>query len=143
MSYKKCSWKFRKNSQENTYNAVSFLINLQTWDLQIHEKRNSDRGVFLKFLRTLQCVKSVRIRSFSGPYFPAFWIRRDTEYGEIRPQIWASQNVPSLLRFLFFLCLPSLEKKIATMVLLYELVFHEGSKHNKILAFTSLVALWF
>ena len=28
-------------------------------------------------LQTIQCVKSARIRSFSGPYFPAF--RLDTE----------------------------------------------------------------
>ena len=31
---------------------------------------------------TLHCVKSVRIRSYSGPHFP----RSQTEYGEIRIQ---------------------------------------------------------
>ena len=29
------------------------------------------------------CVKSVRIRSYSGPHFPAFELNTETEYGGI------------------------------------------------------------
>ena len=35
---------------------------------------------FERISEDAQCVKSVRIRSFSGPYFPAFWLNRE-RYG--------------------------------------------------------------
>ena len=45
------------------------------------------QNVSILFVNNIYCVKSVRIRSYSGPHFPAFphirhsdWIRRDTEY---------------------------------------------------------------
>ena len=36
---------------------------------------------YLKITANLHCVKSVRIRSCSGPYFPAFGLNRE-RYGE-------------------------------------------------------------
>ena len=46
---------------------------------------NAVINVFMVALRkSMQCVKSVRIRSFSGPYFPAFGQNTDqknSEYG--------------------------------------------------------------
>ena len=39
------------------------------------------RGKTLYFTKKLPCVKCVQIRSFSGPYFPAFGLnRRDTSH---------------------------------------------------------------
>ena len=32
----------------------------------------------VKFMKAIHCVKSVSIQTFSGPYFPAFWL--NTEY---------------------------------------------------------------
>ena len=36
------------------------------------------------FSNQRRCVKSVRIRSFSGPYFPAFRLRIESEFRKIR-----------------------------------------------------------
>ena len=37
-------------------------------------------GDLFRFSGSKQCVKSVRIRSYSGPYFPAFGLN-NSEYG--------------------------------------------------------------
>ena len=47
---------------------------------------------------TIYCVKNVRIRSYSGPYFPAFGLNTE-RYGDISPysvQMWGNtdQNNP-------------------------------------------------
>ena len=52
-----------------------------------------NKGLFLKLVSVIHCAKSVRIRSFSGPYFPAFGlnterygvsVRIQSECGKIR-----------------------------------------------------------
>ena len=35
---------------------------------------------------TLHCVKSVRIRIYSGPYFPAFWLKTEVSSVSLRIQ---------------------------------------------------------
>ena len=49
-SVKKVFLEISQNSQEKTCARVSFLIKLQSSDLQIFKKRNSDTGVFLLIL---------------------------------------------------------------------------------------------
>ena len=75
---KKVFLKNSQNSQENMCVGVSFLRKLQAsnnphWNTHLHldETENHPYVVY--------CVKSVRIRSYSGPHFSC--IR--TEYGEI------------------------------------------------------------
>ena len=49
------------------------------------------------FLTGIDCIKNVRIRSFSGPYIPAFGLyRRDTEYLVFSPN--AGKKGPEKLR---------------------------------------------
>ena len=44
------------------------------------QKLQTDSPYILPIL-SVHCIKSVRIRSYSGPYFPnSDWMRRDTEY---------------------------------------------------------------
>ena len=54
ISVKKVFLKIPKNSQENTCGRVSSLIKLQTWGLQLYQKRGSDRGVFLWIFRNFE-----------------------------------------------------------------------------------------
>ena len=57
------------------------LSNLQSAIIHFGWQKNKSSKFALIFYRIdyNHCVKSVRIRRFSGPYFPAIW----TEYGEI------------------------------------------------------------
>ena len=47
-------WKISKNSQENIFARVTFLIKLQGWGLQLYEKGGSGTGVFLWILWNFQ-----------------------------------------------------------------------------------------
>ena len=51
---------------------------------------------------SLKCVNSVRIRSYSGPHFPAFWLnterfgvplRVQSEYGKMRNRITPNTDI--------------------------------------------------
>ena len=46
------------------------------------------------FERFIHCVKSVRIRSFSGPFFPAFGLTTDTFHGVKKTlEIFGTENI--------------------------------------------------
>ena len=62
-------------------------------DDKVEEAKYAAKKLFI------HCVKSVRIRSFSGPYFPAFGLNTDQknfEYGQF------SRSVSNIINFLFF-----------------------------------------
>ena len=40
----------------------------------------------------INCVKSVRIRSYSGPHFPAFSLRIQREYEKMQTRITPNKN---------------------------------------------------
>ena len=43
--------KISQNSQENTYARASFFVNMQSWCLQLYQKRDSDTSILLWILR--------------------------------------------------------------------------------------------
>ena len=68
---KKVFLEILQNSQENTCARVSFLIELQPWDLQLCQKRDSGTGVFLWILWNF--LKAPFLQNTSGQlllYFP-------------------------------------------------------------------------
>ena len=70
----------------------------------------------VKFMKAIHYVKIVRIRSFSGPYFPAFGLNIQSEYGKIRtrktPNMDTFQEVTELnTKFVVSLALESTSYK--------------------------------
>ena len=49
-------------------------------------KNNASGIVFVKNYSSFHCVKSVRIRSYSGPYFAAFGLNRERYFVSLRIQ---------------------------------------------------------
>ena len=70
---------FRQNFHTRKLGEISVFYTVYLGD---------DSFLIFLFAQIWNCVKSVRIRSFSGPYFPAFGLNTEiysvwTEYGEI------------------------------------------------------------
>ena len=89
---------------------VSFRLRFKNWYLSLREKEPilkrdfcNTKVQFALAYTTKHCLKSVRIRSFSGPYFLAFWLNKkrfsvslhiQSECGKIR-----IRNTPSTDNF--------------------------------------------
>ena len=56
------------------------------------------------------CVKSVRIWSYSGPYFPSFGLNtdRNSKCGKIRTRITPNTNTFHAVKRLFFICVANI-----------------------------------
>ena len=79
----KTSWEFTK-----IYNFLLSCLLIRDTDLtgsslQNRPFHNSNKRDFSYMYTTNHCVKSVRIRSYSGPHFPAFGLtdHKISEYG--------------------------------------------------------------
>ena len=57
--------------------GVCFLLDAMQKQFSIQNEKYS----------TIHCLKSVRIRSYSGPHFPAFRLRIQSECGKMRTRI--------------------------------------------------------
>ena len=75
-SYPFQCWNLTNFSQRHIENPVKYLT--RSW--------NTPLGSDMKFFCFVHCVKSVRIRSFSGPYFPAFGLSTERYSASLRIQ---------------------------------------------------------
>ena len=84
----------------------------QCWFIDWSVKSRTIIDLLLVLGSLLHCVKSVRIRSFSGPYFPTFGLNTDhknSEYGHFLRGVTSHNfllchNFCRFFHFFFFLC---------------------------------------
>ena len=74
--------------QKQNHNSIDLLLKYSLWNKIsaecLFEVRIETLGqhLWVRFTANFErhCVKSVRIRSYSSPYFPAFGLTKDTFY---------------------------------------------------------------
>ena len=88
------SWRRSLSNRNQSINLLSKSMNWLLYDRDLYQERVK------KKMNVLHCVKSVRIRSYSGPYFPAFGLNIQSECGKIRTRI--IPNTDTLYAVLWF-----------------------------------------
>ena len=87
-------WKKGKSTRVFLYGSISGLFaylfkDLIQCEFDICDQRLHDKTLsYVNWCTPIyHCVKSVRIRSYSGPYFPAFGLNIQPKYGKLRTEI--------------------------------------------------------
>ena len=85
--------------EKDDFHPITDLKEIQQRDPVECIRNNSLLGAFSIIQRILHCVKSVRIRSYSGPHFPAFGLNTDrvslrihSECGKMRTRITPNRD---------------------------------------------------
>ena len=66
------------NARRDDINDATVILSLITEKITKFTRRSSPTNLHITYLHTdIPCVKSVRIRSYSGPYFPALGLNTE------------------------------------------------------------------